>query len=283
MSLTPADLEAPSAPSPEASEKYFFDERRFYAERSLPKLYAGSYAIMPMVLKLPVFAVGHGGEAVDATYSLKGFGHLRFRGTQLSQSDETLFLTLVHSARGRIAHGLIRFTRAALAEALGWSDHGKSRKDDGARGRFYAFDARVRQSLERLFEARLSIWREDETEADAVNVRLVAEYKVGDSGEWHVWLSPTVLRLFQGTLTYLNIAKRRALREGLATALYGLVCANNCTRPFAIEDIHTAVGSAAADMAEFGREVRKQLQAMKSAGVIKEWSIPRRGRIRVYK
>ena len=283
MSPTPADLEAPSAPSPEASEKYFFDERRFYAERSLPKLFAGSYAIMPMVLKLPVFAVGHGGEAVDATYSLNGFGHLRFRGKRLSQADETVFLTLVHGARGGVAHGLIRFTRASLAEALGWSDHGKSKKDDAARGRFYAFDARVRQSLERLFEARLSIWREDEGEADAVNVRLVAEYKVGDSCEWHVWLSPTVLRLFQGTLTYLNIAKRKSLREGLATALYGLICANDCSRPFDIQDIHSAVGSAASDMAEFGREVRAQLRAMKAAGVIKEWSIPRRGAVRIQK
>lgn len=283
MPPTPADLEALSLLSLEASQKYSYDERHFYAERSLPKLYAGSYAIMPMVLKLPVFAVGHGGASVDATYSLKGFGHLRFRGKRLTQSDETLLLTLVHSARGRIASGLIRFTRVALAKALGWSNHGRSKKDDEARSRFYGFDARVRQSLERLFEARLSIWREDEGEADAVNVRLVAEYKVGASGEWHVWLSPTVLRLFQGTLTYLSIAKRRALREGLATAVYGLVCANDCSRPFAIEDIHTAVGSAAVDMTEFGREVRKQLQAMKFAGAIKDWTIPKRGTVRIFK
>lgn len=247
------------------------DEKMFYAERLMPKMYSGSYAIIPLMLTLPIFSVAREGAShIDAVWTRKGVGSVRYTGPQLSQSHLTVLLGLAHMRRGDVVDNVIAFRPTTFLASIGWSDNERN-------------IARLKELLDDLYAGRMRVWGIDEVEADAARVSIISEWKPSlDSGEWHVYLSPTVLRLFNGHLTRLNTAKRQQLREGLATFLFGYISANSCDLAFSYEELHKASGSEAAVMKRFGEEVRSHLTKFKALGIIKNFEQVRGG-VKVWK
>lgn len=238
-----------------------WDEKRFYAEHSMPSMYAGYHAIIPLVLTLPIFSISRAnGEVINDVWTRKAReigGTVRYMGKQLSQSHLTVLLRLAHLRRGDVVDNVITFRPSTFCASIGWSDNSRNKK-------------RLEEILDDLFTAKMKVWGNEETEEQAARVSIVTEWKPGceATAEWSVYLSPTVLRLFQGHLTRMHTDKRQLLREGMATFLFGFVSAHNCAKGFAYEELHAASGSAGTCGDDFKKDVRKQLDSLKALGII---------------
>ncbi len=247
-------------------------EAQFYAERSLPSMLATTMSIAPLVLVVPLFSVARGVKetTIDATWEKAGRGTLRYRGPQLTQSHETLLFTLLKARAGSVVSDVIQCLPSELLEAMGWTDNSRNVE-------------RLREMLEHLFEARLDYWLPHQTEKDAASVRFIAsKHTPGTRQVWSVTMSETVLKLFQGHLTHLNVRKRKLLREGLATYLWGYVSANDCKAPFKFEELRAASGSQIAELRDFAKTAREALKSMQDAGLIAGFKAEGDG-VRVYK
>lgn len=246
-------------------------EAAFYAEQCLPKMGATTVHVAPLLLEVPLFSVARNkaGVNVDATWSKAGRGSIRYRGPALSQSHQTLFLTLVHVRAGQPVGNAIDFNPSELLTLMGWSSNGRNIE-------------RLRSMLEDLFEARLDVWGPDETERQALSVRFFSDKHLPDerAQPWSVSLSDKVLRLFKGHLTFLNVRKRANLREGLATFLYGYVSASTGPVPFDIEGIRQASG-AETRAGAFGGKLREALDTLVATGCIADYKTTG-GKVRVY-
>lgn len=266
------------------------EEDAFYAENALPKMGATTVHVAPLLLEVPLFSVARNksGVNVDATWTKAGRGSIRYRGPALSQSHQTLFLTLVHIRAGKDAEECLKqekakvgkskslgvsnaidFHPSELLKAMGWSDNGRNIE-------------RLRLMLEDLFEARLDIWGPGETERHALSVRLIGDKRAPDerAALWSVSLSEKVLPLFKGHLTYLNMRKRANLREGLATFVFGYVSASNGAVPFDIEAIRQASGAETRSGA-FSGKLREALDTLVENGCIADYKTSG-GKVRVY-
>lgn len=247
------------------------DEAQDHASQSLPRMGATTVHVAPLLLEVPLFSVARNksGLTLDATWTKAGRGSIRYRGPALSQSHQTLFLTLVHIRAGQPVGNVIEFNPSELLARMGWSDNGRNIE-------------RLRCLFDDLFDARLDIWGPTETERQALSVRFFADKHLPDQrgAQWSVSLSERVLTLFRGHLTFLNVRKRANLREGLATFLYGYVSANNGAVPLDIEGIRVASGSETRAGAFVGK-VREALDTLVEAGCIAKYRADG-GKVRVY-
>ncbi len=238
---------------------------------SLPRMGATTVRFAPLLLEVPLFSVARNtaGVNVDATWSKPGRGSVRYRGPALSQSHQTLLLTLVHVRAGQDVRNIIEFVPSELLTLMGWSAN--SRNID-----------RLAEMLNDLFEARLDLWGPSETAADALSVRFLADmHTPREKGAgWSVNLSERVLALFRGHLSNINVRKRAALREGLATFMYGYICANDGTVPMDYEALRQASGSETR-LAAFKGKVHEALDTLKAAGCVNSYRVER-GQVRVY-
>lgn len=246
-------------------------EANFYGEQSLPKMGATTVRLAPLLLEVPLFSVARNNSLahVDATWSKAGRGSVRYRGPSLSQSHQTLFLTLIHVRAGQPVGNIIEFHPHELLKLMGWSDNSRNTK-------------RLAQMLEDLFNARLDVWGADEVEGDAWSVRFFADKKTAlkAGAKWSVSLSEKVLGLFRSHLSNINIRKRAELREGLATFLYGYVCANDGKVPFTMEALHKASGCETRAGA-FAAKVRDAMETLKLHGCVADFKADSK-QVRVY-
>jgi len=209
-------------------------EAQFYDDKSLPSMGATTVRFAPLLLEVPLFGIARNvdGVKVDATWTKAGRGSVRYRGPALSQSHQTLLFTLVHVRAGQPVGNIVEFYPHELLALMGWSTNSRN-------------TGRLHQMLEELFESRIDIWGANEVEKDALSVRFFADKKTPTAHgvKWSVSMSETVLGLFRGELSNINVRKRTMLREGLATFLYGYLCASNGNVAFKFADIHSACGS----------------------------------------
>lgn len=236
-------------------------EANFYADKSLPKMGATTVRFAPLLLEVPLFSIARnvGGVKVDATWSKAGRGSIRYRGPGLSQSHQTLLLTLVHVRSGQPVGNIVEFYPHELLALMGWSTNSRNTQ-------------RLHEMLDDLFEARIDIWSVNENESDALSVRLFAEKKTPlvNGAKWSLSMSETVLGLFRGHLSQINVRKRAELTEGLATFLYGYFCANDGKVPFKMEVLHQASGSQTR-LGAFVGKVKEALATLKLHGCIADY------------
>jgi hypothetical protein len=234
-------------------------EKNHYAERSLPRMGQTTVHMAPLILEIPLFSIarGTGDTVIDEKWERKGRGGVRYRGNALTQAHLTVLLTLLKERAGQPVSNIIQFFRHELLERMGWSDNSRNGQ-------------RLADIIEDLFDGRLDVWGRGETDKSALSVRFVAEkHTPMNRGEkWSVVLSETVLQLYRGHLSFLNIEKRKGLREGLATFMYGVICANSCAVPFSYADLHKACGSQAKRLAAFKESLGEALNALVAAGCI---------------
>lgn len=228
------------------------------AQLCLPKMGNTTVRFAPLLLEVPLFSVARkmAGTKIDATWTRAGKGSVRYRGPVLTQSHQTLLFTLVHVRAGQNVKHIIEFVPSELLKLMGWSDNSRNIE-------------RVAEMLDDLFEARLDVWGPDETEADALSGRFFADkHTPRTSGEkWSVTLSERILGLFPIHLSNINIRKRSELREGLATFLYGYICANDGKVPFKLETLHAASG-AETRLGAFGGKVKEAMETLKEHGCV---------------
>lgn len=242
-------------------------EAAFDAARTMPAMYKQTLAIAPLVLVVPLFSIARDcDDEINVVWSKKGRGHLRYRGPRLTQSHQTVLFTLANLRAGEVVSNAFDFSPYELLTAMGWSTNGRN-------------VARLREMLDDLKDGSVRLWNDGEIEdKEALRINFVSTFKPSDKGAWHVTLSEDLLPLFAvKNLTQINLPKRGALQEGLGTFLYAFIRAESCMLPFTYKEILEASGSEAKILKNFGIEVKRVLQGLKTAGLIQDFRIERGG------
>lgn len=222
-------------------------------EGLLPRMYKSTVAIAPLLLMTPLFSVARAGAGVleGEEWTAKGRGTVHYTGPRLTQSHLSVLLTLVKGRSGQRIDNIYRFKPSALLAEMGWSDNPRNVQ-------------RVKDMLSDMYKADLDI----ETKEMELHARILSAFKIDKAtGAIEVELSKTLLPLWKGNLTYLDIEERKALREGLATFLHGVVAANNCNAPFKVEALAEASGSSG-QLRVFRKNLLGALETLKAAGII---------------
>jgi hypothetical protein len=224
---------------------------------------SASYAIVPLMLTVPVFTIARGvsGQHIDKTFHRAGVGYVRYIGPQLTQSHLSVLLGLAKMFGGELVgkDSVLDFRPSTFLSSIGWSDKRENK-------------LRLIELLEDLSRGFLKIWDEGSDERYALRTHLVASFKPSEdrTAAWRVSLDLTVLDLFSekdAARTFLSVKERGQLREGLATFLHGYIKANTCYLLFSVPELYAASGSTG-DIAQFRDDVKVQLGKLQAAGVI---------------
>lgn len=246
-------------------------ETTFYAEHTLPDMHKETAMVIPLVLEVPLFAVARRKTAdeptamVNAVWSKKGRGCMRYEGPQLTQSHLTVLLTLINLRAKALVCSIFEFRPSELLEAMGWSDNKRNIE-------------RLTQLLDDLKRGQVRLWKDGQDEArNALRVSFVSKFKPSDEHPWTVVLSEDLMPLFEGNLTFVNLPTRAALTEGLATFLYGYIAANSGALPVTYRQLHAACGSTASDMGEFAKSAKAALARLLEVGAIDDYKLQHGG------
>lgn len=244
----------------------------------LPELSRTSYGMNADILCSALFGVAKGERrVVDGVVRLTR-KHIRqmfrttngasieYRGEELRQSDLSVLLELLHRRAGMATSCEIEFSPYTFCSQIGWSDS----KADAEK---------LKESLLRM---RQSIVIVERNGTKGSTVGFVSQFS-WDGAKWSVTIDERIGGLFSIKPTYLIIAQRKALSQGLQTWLYGYVRANKCGWAVPLETIHEACGSESKNMQEFARSVREALKKLAAIHVVTDESTVKNGKVLIFK
>ncbi|MNU44051.1 hypothetical protein D3C71_328550 [compost metagenome] len=246
-----------------------FEERAFYAAKSLPKFYKGTLAFEPVLLKSNLFRPATVPPRVTfSTFTeLKTYGKTRieYKGEELRQDDLRVLLTLLRMRAGDTVGGAIEFVpRTFCREALEWADSGDS-------------VAKLKACVLRLQDARARV----HFDSGMMAMCFISDAVLRDEGGWSVWLSDLLVPLFERNLTFLKASERLALKDGLESWLYGFIKADSCLLEFDLSAMREAAGSTYVQK-DFNRHVKKELEGFVAGGIIVGFAVSK-GKLKVRK
>ncbi|MDN2702040.1 hypothetical protein O0881_08545 [Janthinobacterium sp. SUN100] len=244
------------------------EEKRFYAEKSLPKFYKGTLAFEPILLKSNLFGHGSGARAVsDVFRSVAVYGNtkIEFKGEELRQDDLRVLLALLRRRAGVRVDGAIEFLpRAFCREDLGWADSGESVN-------------KLEDAVLRLADARARVYYEK----GMLAMSFISDARLAKVGGWSIWLSGLLAPIFERNLTFLKARERLGMKDGLGTWLYGFIKADSCLFEFNLEKMRLASGSTYVQK-EFNRAVSKALAGFEADGIVASFAVAK-GKLKVCK
>lgn len=256
MTLTPAEI---GYAIEAATARPSLDEREHLAQVIFRKLYQRSYALAPWMLKSNLFSAASGPrvEYIDEHELPAHPGYtVKYQGPELRQDDERVLLAMLKLAAGQSVHISLRIAPRPFCRQLGWSEGSDS-------------VAKLLACVRRLHAARVQVCRDGGAED---GYSFVSDYK-HQRGELTVWLSQRLVDLYRGSLTYLDVDTRLAVRDGLASWLYGYVRADACAAPIQLPMLLAMSGLWNYEQKEFNRQLRKALDELKELGAVEDWSM----------
>jgi len=265
----------------ETTQEHFEDAERSRDEaesakaaakkRALPVFHDGHTGFSPVLLRSALFGTGIGVRRNYDTLTAvttAGGDTVLVRGPELRQDDQTVLLALIKKREGVLLEerkpgdekkkddGSIKFVLRTFArEALGWPD-----SSDSA--------AKLLACLERLQTVRVRIKYKD---GGSAGLSFVSDYlePTKDDKLVRVWLSPLLMEMFLRQPTYLDIAERCSLREGMQTWAYGFIESQACRQLFNLSDLKALAGADNCEQHDFNRrKLEPALEVLKAKGYI---------------
>jgi hypothetical protein len=245
----------------------------------LPELSRTSYGMNTDILCSALFGIAKGSEKrvidgvvrltrkhIRQVYKTTNGASIEYRGEELRQTDLTVLLELLHMRAGMATSCEIEFSPYTFCSQIGWSDS----KADAEK---------LKDSLLRM---RQSIVIVERNGTKGSTVGFVSQFS-WDEAKWSVTIDERIGGLFSIKPTYLIIAQRKALSQGLQTWLYGYIRANKCGWAVPLETIHEACGSESKNMQEFARSVREALKRLAAINVVTPASTVKNGKVLIFK
>lgn len=199
----------------------------------------------------------------DQPIAVIGGGKINYRGEELRQDDQTVWLQLIHLARSQPLGEIVEFTPNAFCSAIGWGTGGKD------------FE-RLRKCLSRMQATALSIHSERLGRGVSLSMIPVFSWKNEATGtalkSYQVTAAPDLVKLFCDLqYTQLEWAQRLALPGGLATWLHGYLASHR--EPFAIklETIRKGAG-VTSEGRKLKQLVKRALDNLVEVGFLQAWS-----------
>ena len=194
-----------------------------------------------------------------------GDGRISYRGEELRQDDETVWLQLVHLARRHVAGQLVEFTAYSFCKDIEWSINSKS------------YD-RLKECLRRMQATGLDVYSKRLGRGVSLSMIPFFEYEDSETQKtlqhWRVRIAPELVELFgDHYFTRLEWAQRLQLPDGLATWLHGYLATHRVPHPIKIETIARGAGLTETNKPELRRLIKRALTNLINCGFLMEFNV----------
>lgn len=231
----------------------------------LPEWHEGQRAMPNEILRSALFNCRNRKQPrlymKDTEITVIGDGQVFYRGEELRQDDELVWLHLMHLVKRQPLGECVEFTPYAFVKALCWPIKGQSYE------RIRIILSRMQATAIRIQSRRLGCF---------ISVSLITKFRSrNDQDEnlsrWQVWVGEEMRRLFEEEfLTRINWEIRKTLPDGIASKLFGYWASHRQPFPVKIETLHKLCGSEMT-IKHFKIELKKSLELLNRVGFLESW------------
>lgn len=199
----------------------------------------------------------------DEEISVIGDGQVIYRGEELRQDDELVWLHLLHLIKKQPLGECVEFTPYSFVRALGWPMKGQSYE-------------RLRVSLCRMQATSIRIG--SKRLGSFVSVSLVLMFssrneRMEKLPRWQVWVGKEMRLLFdEEFMTRINWETRKSLPDGIASKLFGYWSSHRAPFPVRIATLLRLCGSEMS-IKHFRTELKESLTLLLELGFLESWSV----------
>ncbi|NCN70795.1 MAG: TrfA family protein [Rhodoferax sp.] len=196
-----------------------------------------------------------------------GDGRITYRGEELRQDDETVWLQLVHLARHHVAGQLVEFTAYSFCKEISWPI-GKRSYD------------RLKESFRRMQATGLDVYSKRLDRGVSLSMIPFFEYVDSETQKslprWRVRIAPELVDLFGNDhYTRIEWEQRLQLPDGLATWLHGYLASHRIPHPIKIDTIALGSGMNTVEKTELRRLIKRALTNLVDCGFLLSFEIAR--------
>lgn len=197
----------------------------------------------------------------DDEIALIGDGQVIYRGEELRQDDELVWMHLMHLIKKLPLGECVDFTPYSFIKALGWPIKGQNYE------RLRICLSRMQATALRIQSKRLQCF---------ISISLIQKFlSKNDQNEnlsrWQVWVGKEMQLLFdEEFLTRVTWETRRSLPDGIASKLFGYWASHRKPYPVKIETLLKLCGSTMA-VKHFKAELKKALDHLRLIGFLETW------------
>lgn len=194
---------------------------------------------------------------------------MTYKGEELFQDDQSVFMGLVHMCRQTPAGAVVEFTAHGLLKELGWGTNSISYQ-------------RLRDSITRLTATAINVTMTlGEGKSIGYGGSLIRSFRWRtDSDEpmtkWQVLLEPSIVALFsENSYTLIEWEQRLALgvRSPLTLWMHSFLATHRNPIPLSVEKYLELSSSPIQAMHHFRAKVRASLNRLQKVGFLQEWWI----------
>ena len=192
-----------------------------------------------------------------------GDGQVIYRGEELRQDDELVWMHLMHLIKKSPLGECVEFTPYSFIKALGWPIKGQN------------YD-RLRNCLSRMQATALRI--QSKRLHSFVSISLIQKFLSRNERNesltrWQVWVGKEMQLLFdEEFLTRVMWETRRSLPDGIASKLFGYWASHRKPYPVKVETLLKLCGSGM-QTKHFKMELRRALDLLKESGFLEAWEL----------
>ena len=192
-----------------------------------------------------------------------GDGQVIYRGEELRQDDELVWMHLMHLIKKSPLGECVEFTPYSFIKALGWPIKGQSYE-------------RLRNCLRRMQATALRI--QSKRLHSFVSISLIQKFMSRNERNenltrWQVWVGKEMQLLFdEEFLTKVMWDTRRSLPDGIASKLFGYWASHRKPYPVKVETLLKLCGSGM-QAKHFKAELKRALELLKESGFLEAWDL----------
>ena len=197
----------------------------------------------------------------DTEIALIGDGQVIYRGEELRQDDELVWLHLMHLMKKLPLGECVEFTPYSFVKAVGWPMKGQSYE------RLRICLSRMQATAIRIQSKRLGCF---------ISVSLILKFRSRDDqnknlSKWQVWVGEEMRLLFdEDFLTRMNWEIRKSLPDGIASKLFGYWASHRQPYPVKIVTLLQLCGSEMSTK-HFKVELKKAIDLLCKIGFLETW------------
>ena len=197
----------------------------------------------------------------EAEIAVIGDGQVIYRGEELRQDDELVWMHLMHLIKKCPLGECVTFTPYSFIKALGWPIKGQNYE-------------RLRTCLSRMQATAIRI--QSKRLDSFISISLIQKFMSRNErnenlSRWEVWICKEMQLLFdEDFLTRVTWETRRSLPDGIASKLFGYWASHRKPYPVKIETLLKLCGSGMSAK-HFKAELKKALDLLKEVGFLETW------------
>lgn len=200
----------------------------------------------------------------NADIAVIGGGRITYRGEELRQDDETVWLQLIHMAKEGPLGQITEFTPYSLCKAIQWPI---------CKG---SYD-RLRACLHRMQATSLSVYSERLKSGVSLSMIPVFAWQDEDKQtlkKYRVQVAPQLVELFGDVhYTQMEWSQRLALPDGIATWLHGYYASHKTPNDIKLDTIKRGSGITTESPSRLRQLIEKALSELAKVGFLAGWEI----------